>query len=914
MEVVVKVKTILKIVLGVIGALLLLIVLTVLFWLGPTVKLIAGNIGSKALGTPLTIDKLSINPRKGLIHLSDFSIANPESYGQSNAVSLAGLDISIDMGSVFTKTVVVHRVEINSPHFTYEQDSASDNIQDFIRNIQAYAGIDPAAPPPPPNPKNLKEERRKQNEKIRQLKEESPKVVVVEALNINDVRMHLANTTDPQLDFELGFDRLAVSTTNGNIRLDNVRVSNPGRLKTPDLFALEGVEIQLDPESLFSSNIVVQSVDVRRPHLYAEHNPETDTLWEFLKIAEGIASEIPTNAPAAATNELVIAGLEPLEPPPPPPTVQLGPITVDDVQFHVVNIGDPKLSIQLGLKQLTVALERGTVDLSNLFISNPKQLATPNLFSLESIHVDLDPDSLNGAVPVIRDVQVRRPYLFLEQNKESDTVSEFMKIADGFIERLPAYPMPAAPQTAGGTQTESAPATPRNAAPPLELQNLSVDDIQVKLLDTTSTNQVPDTPHMLAGIGQISARLIEGQVQIKGITVPNVPGFLATNLFHLAGIDVRIDPESLFSDQVVIHKVLVDSPEVNLEQTEESGNVAELETQLMRFVPPTAPTVEAQPVETAEEKPEPVALSELPVVLGQLQVTNLNINLKLPVNTNEPPWAVSMTDLGKLNPLDKLSFDKLNPLSGGDKEEPEPDPDAPMTLVAFRNLSLEPLKGLLTINDLRVANPPDFSHRDLVGIDEFRLDLDPDTLQADTLLIEDLVITRPKVRFERQIMTDNVKALQKEIEKATTRRGQFTADTEKQEVPEAEEEEGQKVVLEHVLITKSTVQAKLSALPATPPIPLPKIELHDIGKEKGGTSAAQASREVFDTFYDEMIGAVGNTTGFAGDVLKGGGALSLQALGIGGKKEKAAVEEEEKEAPVRTEKKKRRRRIGGRPF
>lgn len=914
-----KSKRILKISLGVAGALFLFILLTFLFWLGPTVRLVAQRIGSKALGTPLTIDKLTINPRKGIIHLSDFTIPNPDTFGRSNAVSLASLDVSVDMGSVFSKTVTVHQVAINSPYFIYEQGSASDNINEFIRNVQAFVGFDPSAPPLPADPKKLAKKRKKQNRRIRKLKEEGPRVVVVESLTISDVQMHLANTEDQLLDFDVGFDELSVSMTNGSIRLDNFHVSNPGRLQTPNLFALEQLEILLDPESIYSSNINVQAVNIRKPHAFVEYNPETDTPGEFLKIAATLAAKIPTNAPKAEmTNEVVAADLEPVEPPPPPPEANIGTVTIEDVQCHVVNIGNPELSVYLGLEQLAVALDEGRINLNNLFFTNPKRLSTPNLFSLDGISIDFDADSLKADTLEISDVQVKNPYVFLELNKDSNTAAEFLKIANGFIERIPAYPVPQVPRPAADSSPEE-PAreshgTVEPTAPPVALHNLLIDDIQVRMLDTTPTNNIPDKPHMLAGIGEISVRLVDGIVQVKDITVPNLPDYLATNIFHLENIDVELDPESLFSDQVVIDKVFINSPEVNLEQTGTSGNIAELQAQLMKLAPP-APTggeqtaIQAESAET--EKSEPIPLSEQPMLLHQLLLTNLAVNLKLPVDTNAPSGPMGMLDVGKLNPLDKVSLDTLNPLADESAEE-ELDPNAPKKLIAFDLLSLEPLKGLLSIKGLRVSNPPGFSRHDLVKMDEFRIDLDPDTLQADALVIEDILIDKPRIRYERQILSDNIKALQKEIEQATTGQGaapdqiEEKSDREDTEKPEGEEE-GQKVILDHILIARGMVHAKLSALPSIP-VPLPNIELNDIGKETGGATVVEASTEVFDTFYEEMISAIGSTTGFAGDALKGVGALSFPSLG--GTNQTAADEAEK--AEEETAKKKKRRRPGAR--
>jgi hypothetical protein len=289
-----KTMKVLKIFSGLLGVLVLAIILTVLFWLGPTVKMVAQTIGAKALGVPVEIERLSINPRKGIIHLSDLSVENPDLFGQSNAVSIASMDMAIDMGSIFTKTVVVHQVQINSPHFTYEQSPATDNISEFIASIQSFADIDPSAPPEKTKPKKNKS------------KQKEPKKIIVESLQINDVQVLLANTHDSKLDIGAGFGRFSASMTNGMVRLDNVYVSNPGRLTSPNLFTLDEVEILMEPGSIYSSNVVIDAVNIGNPRLFVEQTADTDTFAELLKIATLLAGK-DSDQPAARHNRATIA-------------------------------------------------------------------------------------------------------------------------------------------------------------------------------------------------------------------------------------------------------------------------------------------------------------------------------------------------------------------------------------------------------------------------------------------------------------------------------------------------------------------------------------------------------------------------------------------------------------------------------
>lgn len=872
-----KTAKVVKISLSTIGALLLAIILLILFWLGPTVKMVVQKIGTKALGTEVQIEKLSINPRNGTVNLAGFTVANPEVFGRTNAVSLTSLDIAIDMGSLFSDTVVVHQIKIHSPHFIYEQSAASDNISEFISNIQHFADIDPNAPP--------KEKSKKSK------KPSDPKQVIVELLEINDVQIHLANTEDPKLDIDAGFAQLSISMTNGMINLNDFYVSNPGRLSTTNLFWLDEVSIKLEPSSIYSSNIVIHAINIESPTLFVEQNAETDTVAEFLTIANTLLAKIPTNAPvASATNNDSTMETTALEPTPPAPTVTLNALTLNGLQLNLVNMEDPELDIHLRLDQLSAAPIEGKIELSNFYLTNPKRLQTSNVFSLETVSIEVDPDSLTSKTVVINDVKLLKPHAFLELNKDANTVGEFLKIATGYINRIPMYEIPTLPAPPSSPVSTEKAQNDSNAPAPFELHNLLVDDIQIKLLDTTPTNNIPTAPRTLAGIESVSIKLLDGELRVSNIHIQNSPGFTATNVFHLANIDISLTPSSIYSDQVEINKVFINSLKVDLEQTENSGNVAELQHTLMQFVPnekdlPARPAQETDPASPASTN-APLLLAEQPAILHHLQLSNLNVNLILPTSTNstESSMIGMLNPIGKLNPMDKLKT-PMNLITGTEQEKI--DPNAPMTLVAFDDLNLKPMEGTLSITNMFVSNPPGFSRKKLIHMNEFKINLDPDTLQADTLLIREISIKKPRIRYERQIMSDNIKALQKEIEQAVTRK-EILDENSKNTLAKAEEPdpstddevdaEEQKVVIEHLIISGGLVQAKLSALPSIP-VPLPTIELNDIGKKEGGASAKEATTEMVDTVYETIIGSVGSATGFAGDALKGAGSMTMGALG-----------------------------------
>jgi len=883
-----------KIVLTLLIALVLLVAglaAVFFFWLGPTAKALVESIGPKALGTHVEIESLSINPRKGTLDLQGFQIGTHEGFSHTNTWELAGLHIAIDVRSLFSDTIVIHAIEVESPHFTYEQNEATDNISEFIRNIQAFAKIDPDQP---------KEKKPKKPKKEGDA-EKPPKKVVVEWLRINDMQMHLANTDRPELDIQLGMEQFSLCLTNGLIQLDHLVLSDPGLLSTPNVAEIEAIKLRLDSDSIYSGSLVIEDVQITKPYAYFEQNAETDTLAAFMEVAKTFAADTVSAPPAKEKGSPKPQTRADKKAAPP---IVLHNLAIDDIRLHLVNTADPKLNIAIKLEKLGINPAEGFLKLRNLAIGNPGRLATTNLFELESIDIKVDPASLFSGTVVVEDVQVAKPYAFLEQNPETDTVSEFMKIADRFATKTdtatnapPPETKPREPETVA--EAELPPV-------PFELRNLEIDDIRLNLLDSTGTNG-PSTLRTMAAIGRIAIKLGEGKLQVEGITVPNPPGFAGTNLFHLANIRVSIDPGSIFSDQVVVKEIFLDSPKVQLEQTETAGNLGELLGTIDGFKPKTGenePTPAPDPGKTKEAIP----LAEQPVVLDTLLVTNFLVHITAPTPTNMPrDGLVGKMDIrGKMRLGERLHLDQINPMKDPESEVP-PVETTSIDLLAFGLLSIEPLKGLVEVSNLEVGNPEGFANKNLIQLEVYRMDFNPDSIQSNIFLIEDILIDKPKIAYERKLSTDNIKALQELIESVLRRKETAYATPPEPELmgppkpgsipEETSEPTGKKVVIEHLELSEGVVRAKISKLPTIPVIPL-RLEMNDLGKEEGGTSIQDAFGKIFGAFYDAIIGVVGNASGLAGDTLKGAGNLTLDGLGtltgglIGTDKKDEAEEQE----------------------
>lgn len=216
-----------------------------------------------------------------------------------------------------------------------------------------------------------------------------------------------------------------------------------------------------------------------------------------------------------------------------------------------------------------------------------------------------------------------------------------------------------------------------------------------------------------------------------------------------------------------------------------------------------------------------------------------------------------------LGPVVKKSVETIGPKALG-------------TDVTVEKVLIKPLRGTVQINGLFIGNPEGFKNPSAVELDEFRIIMDIKSLMTDTIIIKELLIDRPQFTYERKLKTDNIKELQKNVEKFAGEPSEEKPEKEEKEEKPKKDKPAKKVIIERLAVLNGKVLAKISALP-TAPIPLPDIEKTDIGKEDGGTSYAKAAGEVISAIYGAIVDAVAGIGGAAVDAGKAVGGAALDA-------------------------------------
>jgi len=222
-------------------------------------------------------------------------------------------------------------------------------------------------------------------------------------------------------------------------------------------------------------------------------------------------------------------------------------------------------------------------------------------------------------------------------------------------------------------------------------------------------------------------------------------------------------------------------------------------------------------------------------------------------------------------------------------------PDIVGAPVTLDDASISLFSGKGRLRGFVLGNPEGFKTDSAFRFDEVRVDVDVASLLSDTIVIEEIYINAPKITYEQGIRSSNIGTIRKNIEK-------LAGPKEEGAEPEAEPKKakpGKKVVINHFLIENGEVALSATLLRGEAlTAPLPKIELHDIGKESDGKPLGEVVAELFNPLANAVEAAAAQAKKLIGEGVEAVREGAEDALKEGadavGEKAKEALEEGKK--------------------
>lgn len=205
-------------------------------------------------------------------------------------------------------------------------------------------------------------------------------------------------------------------------------------------------------------------------------------------------------------------------------------------------------------------------------------------------------------------------------------------------------------------------------------------------------------------------------------------------------------------------------------------------------------------------------------------------------------------------------------------------PRVTQSKVVLEGASISPLSGSGSLSGLSVGNPSGWSDGNALYLGRVDFAVQPSSLLHDVIVVNDLSVTEPAFLYETHVVSSNIGDLLKNIEAAVGGKAE----------PAAKNEKPKKFIVKHLRLQKAKVTVGVG--PAGIPLPMPDLELTDLGVKEGGLTAGQLSFAIMRAVMPNIIsattqaaGKIGGTMGAAaGDAVKKAGE-GLQKF-LGGKK------------------------------
>ena len=175
--------------------------------------------------------------------------------------------------------------------------------------------------------------------------------------------------------------------------------------------------------------------------------------------------------------------------------------------------------------------------------------------------------------------------------------------------------------------------------------------------------------------------------------------------------------------------------------------------------------------------------------------------------------------------------------------------DADVTLLSGTSMHAG-LTGLV------VNNPEGYETASAVSLPEIRIKVDWNSLLTDTVIVEEVLIVKPAMTFEWSLQGSNLGTIHENV-KRNTGSGSDDDGQEKGEQPGKRQEFDKSVHIKKVTVKDALINVSfVGGQNEVTRLPLPDLELRDIGDPAGGTTFSQASAVIFEQIYDAIDKAV----------------------------------------------------------
>ena len=200
------------------------------------------------------------------------------------------------------------------------------------------------------------------------------------------------------------------------------------------------------------------------------------------------------------------------------------------------------------------------------------------------------------------------------------------------------------------------------------------------------------------------------------------------------------------------------------------------------------------------------------------------------------------------------------------------------TEVNLSDFSFNPLAGSVEVKGLTVANPKGYTAENLLSLGGVRVKVNPKSLLSDTIVVEDITVTKPEITYEMpDFTTSNVMQIQQNIAKNTASDSKAEPVEEEAAQPVAESKPSKNVIIKKVLVEGGALSAitPLQNNDTALTLEMPAIELTGIGEGKAKMTISESITEIFNKILFNATSVVTKALGSATDMAKKAASTAL---------------------------------------
>ncbi len=184
------------------------------------------------------------------------------------------------------------------------------------------------------------------------------------------------------------------------------------------------------------------------------------------------------------------------------------------------------------------------------------------------------------------------------------------------------------------------------------------------------------------------------------------------------------------------------------------------------------------------------------------------------------------------------------------------------TDVSIENVHARILSGKLKIDGILIGAPEGFD-ANVFEMNNLTVDIDVPSLFSDTIHIREVTILDPIVTYELKGLNSNLSALLAPFEKKDGGEEKEVKEEKPAEKEPAEKKPAKKLMIDKFLFQGGKVRMAVASGKGAV-LPLPNIELADIGKKSGGATGVEVAYEVLKSITSGTLSAVAGVVGDVG--------------------------------------------------